>query len=567
MEGIMSIHLLPRFSETTLSTPGTSAAFRPLKISLAALLNGMRWVGGPGTGKTRGMALTVVWPHVWHAWPAIVVDPTGALCSYLFNKVVYFDEETQSRLWPRLRYVDMAATDFIVPMPLYKRRGEETLFAIANRFPEVLKRLDEDLVSAPILGWNSLHSCAIYAGQIAAALGRQLDFVADLVAYPQRYKNELRHALALHPELDHAVSYFRALMDPTSNSLRDRRTGSFLTKLLPFLADPLLLATFSAHEGGIGWAKEMNLGHTVLLDFGGEIDRERRQFKLIWCFLEIVEFLKSRGTAGRKAPILFALDEISNLTNERSRDNSIVGRDLHELVTVYGRNYGIKICCAHQYPSQLEPAINHALLQLGTQVIGNVQHPDDALYLARQFHRYDPALVRKYEPLWMNVQELVGRDTFSFPRVIDERTTEYTADEQLLILANEITNLPPHTFLVRPALDEGNLTGALRRASLERLDAGLYPDDATVAEVRRRLRKRDGVSVTTLLDEIAARRYKAIGEASRQGNAILNGDGSHAQVPHPVPTQKRRKPQPKPKGREEADERGDAVQEGLWQQP
>jgi hypothetical protein len=563
----MSIHLLPGFSGTTLSTPGTSAAFRPLKISLAALLNGMRWVGGPGTGKTRGMALTVVWPHLWHAMPAVVIDPTGALCSYIFNKIPYFDKKIQSHLWPRLRYVDMAAADFIVPMPLYKKRGDETLFAVANRFPEVLKRLDPDLTSAPILGWNSLSECAIFAGQIAVALGRQLDFVADLVAYPHRYKNELRQALALHPELDRAVSYFRALMDPTSHSLRDRRTGSFLTKLMPFLADPLLLATFSSHEGGIDWAEEMNLGHTVLLDFGGETDRERRRYKLVWCFLEIVEFLKRRGIAGRKKPVLFMIDEISSLTNERSREDSILGRDLHELVTEWMRNVGIKLCVAHQYPSQLEPAINHALLQLGTQVIGNVQHPDDAHYLARQFHRYDPAHVRKVEPVWMNVQQTFGRQTYSYPHVIDERTTEYTADEQFLISADAIRQLPKFQFLVRPALDEGNLTGALKRVSLERLDRGLYPDDATVAEVRRRLRKRDGVSVATLLDAIAARRHKAIGEARQQGNVILNGDGSHAQVPHPVSTQKRSKPRRKSKGREEADESGDAFQEGLWQQP
>jgi hypothetical protein len=167
----------------------------------------------------------------------------------------------------------------------------------------------------------------------------------------------------------------------------------------------------------------------------------------------------------------------------------------------------------------------------------------------------------------MNVQEFIGRQSFGVPQVIDERTTEFTADEQFLLAADAIRKLPKFHFLVRPALDEGNLTGMLKRITLERLDVGLYPDDAMIAEARRRLRKRDGVAITTLLDEIAARRQQTIRETPQQGNAILKGDGSHAQVPHPLPTQKSSKPRRKPKGQREADERSDAFQEGLWQKP
>src|SRR5262249_7687774 len=152
------------------------------------------------------------------------------------------------------------------------------------------------------------------------------------------------------------------------------------------------------------------------------------------------------------------------------------------------------------------------LLQLGTQIIGNVQNPDDALYLARQFHRYNPTHVRKTEPVWMNVQEGFGRETYSIPRIIDERTTEFTADEEFFGAADGIRTLPKFHFLVRPALGEGNLTGALRRVSLERLDVGLYPDDEQIAEVRRHLRRRDGIAVETLLANIANRRLQANGE-------------------------------------------------------
>jgi hypothetical protein len=237
------------------------------------------------------------------------------------------------------------------------------------------------------------------------------------------------------------------------------------------------------------------------------------------------------------------------------------------MVSVFARNFGVKLCIANQYPSHLGAVANQALLQLGTQVIGNVQHPDDALDLARQFHGYDPSLVRKVEPVWMNVQEIVGRQLFGIPRVIDERTVEYTPNEQFLMAADSIRRLPRFHFLVRPALDEGNLTGALRRVSLERLDRGLYPDDTIVAEVRKRLRKRDGVAVVTLLGEIAKRRQQGTGETRPQGNAILKGDNSHAQVPHPLPTEKRSKPQRKSKAEDAEGGTGDAWQEGLWQKP
>jgi hypothetical protein len=504
-----------------------------------------------------------------------VIDPTGALCSYVLNKVLYFDEEIQHRLWQRIRYVDLAATDFIQSLPLYRQRGQDTLFAVANRFPAVLKRQDPDLTSAPILGWNSLYECAVYAGQIAAALGQQLDFVADLVAYPQHHKEALRQALRLQPHLAPAVEYFRELMDPTKRALHDRRTGSLLTKLVPFLADPLLLTTFAGSGAGIDWATEVQQGRTILLDFGGETDRERRQFKLIWCFLEIVEFLKSRGVGGRENPVLLVMDEISDLLGPRTNDRSILGQDLHELITVWARNVGVKLCLAHQYPSQLELTVNNALRQLGTQVIGNIQDPEDALYLARQFHRYDPYLVRKREPVWMNVQYGAGPSSYSVPEVIDHTTTEFTPDEQFLLGADAIRSLSRFHFLVRPALGEGNLTGTLRRASLERLDAGLYPDDETVAEVRRRLRKRDGIPVEQLLADIEKRRQETITVSpvkAKNENAILQGDSSHDHPSRPLPakktknTQRRTRPQAKVVEPESADD-DRAWQTRLWTGP
>lgn len=522
----MSLEIVPAAGKP-MPVQRPAATFIPLVISPSALRNGVRWMGGPGTGKTRGLALTMVWPHLWRVLPTIVLDPTGALCNLVLHKVASFQGVSQRRLWPRIKYVDLAATDYIVPMPLYQRRQDETLFAVANRFVQVIERQDPYLQTASIEGLNALKEAGIAGGMLMAALGLQVTELGSLLAEPEAWLGRLQEVQKAHPELRRAVKFFRtfAKLKP---DLQQRKAGSLLAKLLPFLADPLLQAAFAASGPGIDWAEEVRQRRTVLLDFGGETDRTRRQFKLIWCFLDILEFLQRRGTAGREDPVLLVVDEISSLLGPRAGDRSVLGEDLHELVTRWARNLGVKLCFAHQYPSQLEPTINHALTQMGTQVIGNVQDPDDALYLARQFHRYEPYLVKKRVPVWMSVQQGFH---YSQPQVIDETTTEFTPEEQYILVADRIRSLPKFQFLLRPAEGEGSLTGRLRRMSIARLDAGLYPDEEVVAEVKRRLRQRDGVPVATLLAAIEQRRQEQLTVAPKQRtreNAKLTEGTPHA---------------------------------------
>jgi hypothetical protein len=564
----MELELLPSFAKAPWNPPRPSRWFRPLRLSHAALLNGMRWVAGPGTGKSRGIALTVVWPHLWHGWPAIILDPTGALGHYVLYKGLFLDEANQRRLWSRLKYVDLAATDYLVPMPLYYRRGDETLFAAANRLVQVIERSDVFLQTASIEGLNAAKQVGGYGGMLMAALGLQVTELDHLLTEPAAWQARLREVQKSHPELRRAVSFFRAFAK-LKPDLQQRKAGSLSMKLFPLLADPTLQAAFAANRPGLDWAEEMRQRRTVLLDFGGETDRERRQFKLIWCFLEIVEFLKRRGIAGRQQPVLLVIDEISALLGPRTADRSILGQDLHELVTVWARNVGVKLCFAHQYPSQLEPAIHHALTQLGTQVIGNIQDPDDALELARQFHRYDPYLVKKEERVWMNVEQLGGLLAYHAPEVIDHRTVEFTADEQFLLVADRIRSLPKFHFLVRPASGEGNLTGPLRLVSMARLDAGLYPDEALVAEVRRRLRQRDGAPIALLLAEIEQRRQQALAVTpvkTKQEDAIL-GDATHDTHPSDNLPAAQRQPAAQPAKQAKPPAGDDAWQDSLWQDP
>lgn len=499
--------------------PASLRDFRVL--SDAALKNGMHLVGGPGSGKSRLLGRIIAWQALLRGKPTVLLDPTGGMALNLIDKISRLPLAYRKQLWPRIVYVDAGATDYIVPAPLYYRLGEEdTLFAIANRFPSVLKRQDPQLLSAPILGWNSLQECAIYAGQIAMALDRQLDFVADLVAQPRLYKGELKQALAQYPELQPAVTYFQGLMDPNSGALRERRTGSFANKLLPFISDPNMLATFGASCRGIDWESVVRLGQTVIIDFQRELDPERRQFKLIWWFRDFIEFVKHRGMAGRGAESFFLIDEVTQLLGQRTGEgHSVLAEDLEELVAVLARNYGINVIIAHQNLSQVDERIRNILMQCGTQVLGNIANPDDRLYLARQFLRYDPYWVKKRERVWSNVQISV-EPTMTEPRVIDYRDAEFTPDEQLLMAAEKF-RLPRFRFLVRAATAEGSISNSLYRISIENLDKGQYPDADEMAYVLALLRQKCGIPLETLLAEIRDRKIEKREQKQKQVKSDL----------------------------------------------
>lgn len=491
----------------------------------AAAKLGVHLVAGPGAGKSRLLGRRLAWQVVQDKKPLVVLDPIGGTIDNLLDVIARLPQSWRRAVWSRITYIDVGARDYLTPTPLYYRLSEqESLFEIANRFPAILKRQDPELQSAPILGWNSLYECAISAGMIAAALGRQLDFVADLVLYPGRYKEELKQALAIDPTVRTAVEYFRALMDPTRNSLREKRTGSFITKLIPFVSDPLLLARFSGSGQGIDWEKVSQEGHTVLIDFRHVLDADQRQFAMLWYFKAFTDYIKHRGMAGRGSEITFIIDEMSQmLAQHASTGDSLLAADLEELVAVLARNYGVNVIMSHQNLSQLEPRIQNVLLQMGTQIIGRVAG-EDALALAKAILEFQPLRVKKYETQWMPLKEGAawaldphGRNingepyhpmsdrTIPFP--VDTKTTEYSAEEQYTMLSDVIRHhLDRFEFLVLPATAEGTVSSQVRRMTLKRFDTGQWPDEPYLASIRACLRYSCGVQVDQLLTEINQRR-------------------------------------------------------------
>lgn len=472
----------------------------------------VRWIGGPGTGKSLGISRTIVWP-LFYAFgePVIVWDPTGKICADVISLLAALPDAIQDQLLPWVDYIDMAATDYIVPLPLYEQCYEgETLYASANRFIDVTARMDPDLASASIEGLNMVKTLGGYAGMVAVALGLQLPAVESLIRQPKLWEARLVEAVASQPQLAPAVDFFRTYWQRLDEPQRNRRAGSTYTKLMPFLADPLLQARYCSPVPGYDWARALHQKRLVLVDFGGETDPFRRQFGMVWIFLQVLEELKHRGVAGHDDPCVLVIDEVLALVGPRIQDQSLLGYDLQELVSVWARNVGCQLCVAHQDLSSLSPEVNHALLQIGTPIVGNVQNPEDADQLARLLAFYNPHKIRKTVPVWMNVQHGSGFSSYSQPEVIDVTTEEYTPEQQFLLAADAIRRLPKFEFLVKAAQGEGNLTGTVRRVNLERIINDRFPDAETVADGRRKLRKLCGHPLADLQAAIARQKQETI---------------------------------------------------------
>lgn len=542
----------------TLSTPSTqpinlsdlTALESPQRqklqfISKSALKLGMYIIAGRGAGKSRFMGRILVWEQLIHGEPAVVLDPTGGITDTLFDKILRLPAEYQAQLWPRLVYIDAGAKASLFPSPLYYRlTAQDTFFEMANRLVSVLKRQDENLEKAPILGFNAVRECAINAGMIAAASGKQLDFVVDLIEHPGYYKAQLRQVLGDHPHLRPAVEYFRTLMDPTAASLREKKTGSFKNKLLPFIADPIRMAKYAAHTNRLDWLQLLKQNKVVLIDYRHVRDEEHRQFDLIWHFRSFIEAIQERGMAGRGQECLLVIDEVTDLLGQRSSDgNAILTEDFQKLISQYSRAYGINPVIAHQGLHQVTESIQELFMGMGNLLIGQLSSPDDALRVAKTFMRYDPYKLKKTENVWGTIHppailSYFGGPAYPYPRVIDERTIEFTPEEQLLDWVNKILDLDRFQFLVQIATGEGGKRGPIRKITIQNLDKNQYPNEAILAPLRQTLAKRDGVPLEKLLAEIQANHIEVTPEKKQKSprqktKELVTMEGNH----DPRPTQ------------------------------
>lgn len=459
---------------------------------------GTHLMAGKGSGKSRLMGRVIAWLDFLRGTPVVILDPVGPTIDNVLDKLIRLPREEQQRLWSRVIYVDMSGQGSnVVGWPLYYRLGNESLYAISQRYLDVIRRIDPALQSASVEGWNSLHRIGTHTGMAMTALGCQVTEAEHFLTNLPAWRERLLQAYDTHPDLEATVLFFLDEFAGWKEERQLSRTDAFRSKITLFRLDPTMRAMFGAAQAGIDWAQVVEERKMVLLDFRHEHDVERRRFKMLWAYMSFMEFVKHRG-AGRHRPVSFIVDELAALGNFRSSNGaSLFADDLEELINVFARNCAIWLTLAHQEIYQFEERIQKTLMTMGTHIFGVTSDTDAALQFARLLYRYDPFKIKRMEPMYMTFE--------GEPMVIDERVVEYTIEEQNLLNSYKFRSLPAFHFLVRAAPGEGDTTGQMRHMSIANFDRGMWVQDELVAQARHQLRERTGQSKNTVLDDVRSR--------------------------------------------------------------
>jgi hypothetical protein len=459
---------------------------------------GIHLMAGKGSGKSRLMGRVIAWLDFLQGIPLVILDPVGPTIDNFLDKMLYLPQEYQERLWKRVIYVDMSGTgDRAVGWPLYYRLGDENLYAISQRYLDVVRRVDPALQSASVEGFNALWKIGTYTGIVLAALGLQITEAEQLLRNPQAWVSRITQAVQTYPELQEAATFFTEQYIRWKEDKQASRTDAFRTKIALLTIDPAMRAMFGADTPGIDWAQVVEKRQAVLLDFRHVHDLERRRFLILWVYMSLMEFIKHRG-AGRHTPISLIVDELAALGNFRtSSGSSLFADDLEELINVYARNHSVWLTLAHQELYQFEERIQKTLMTMGTHIFGVTSDPEAALTIARHIFFYDPKWLKRRDPLYMS--DSMG------PYIVDERPVEFSAEEQAILHSARFRQLRTFHFLVRPAPGEGTVTGELTAVSIENFDRGLWVNEELVARARALLRERCSTPIPQLLAAIETR--------------------------------------------------------------
>ena len=458
---------------------------------------GIHLMAGKGSGKSRLMGRVIGWQDFVRGVPLVIFDPMGSTIDNLLDKLTRLPRAYQEKLWRRVLYVDMSGHGArVVPFPLYYRLGNESWYEIAQRNVDTVRKIDPHLEKAPILGLNAFVEIGTHVGIVLAAMGEQIVSAPDLLSHPGLWADRMKVAQAEYPEIAPAVDYLLGHYSTLKSSERATLTQSFLSKMALFGLDPSMRAMFGATLQGIDWAEVIRQRQTVLLDFRSEHNLERRRFKMMWVFSYLMDYIKFRGRT-RRMPVSVIVDELTELTDFDSLGVNPFEKELNALINVYARNCMIWLTIAHQEAFQVSPYTLKTLMTMGTQVFGVTTDAEAAAALAGQYAPIDPDRVKRYEPVWMSIEEgggIFSRPTHE-PRIIDRRPVNYSVEEQQLMAAEVFKKLRLFEFLVKVAGGEGDVAGGLSLVHIKNIDPGQWVNEALVAQARGLLSSRIGVPI------------------------------------------------------------------------
>lgn len=462
------------------------AAPHPLRLLGQALLGRLALIdsvrdrgvaihAGSGSGKSILLGRILCFQDLLRGVPQVVLDPLGPLVNELLVAIAQAPRALRQGLLDRVMYLDM--TSPAVRFPLLARLPGESLVDAANRLIEAFRKLDPHLQSASIQGFNALVRVGRPTLMALCALGLPISEAESLLRRPEDWLGRLMDAARRQPDLQPVVAFF-ANEYPAKPVERQALAASFLNKIAPFVLDPAMRSMFDCTDGGIDLADVVARRQTVLLDFRGETDDDRRRFKTRWVYEWFMAFVKHRGP-GKHLPLGLVIDELAELSNQTAIDVDLFTRDIEAAVNMFARNFSVWLSFAHQEMYQLPAAAQKTLLTMGTQVLGVTADIEAAKYLAEQFFPLDPYTVKRYENVW-------GSSPFG-PVVIDQRIVDLPIEEQTLLAAQHLLRLQPLRFLVKQRNQSG-----LAQVSIRRLVGDVWASDhaAALSALRHRLSAR-----------------------------------------------------------------------------
>jgi hypothetical protein len=338
----------------TLATPMARVPTKRAGVTILdnALSMGLGIISGKGSGKTT--LLGELSAQVFQkGYAQVLFDPLGTLTPAFLSRTVRFLQYVppghHRRFWERIRYVDLGATDFVVPFPIYYGLGSDlSLSEIAGRFLNVLRLSSPALVKNAPVSWPAMHRIGVNAGMVLASLGFQLTEAEDLLFNTLSWERSGRFAQAFNrcTEVLPAVSYFRNQYLPMSRSEKSRLTSSFLDHVFQFTVDPQLRAVFCSHAPGIDWEDVERQGQTIILDFKNVRDPKTKRFAMLWVFSTFYEFLKQHDR--QDVPFGVTIDELAALTQQVTDSVNPLAVLLDEFINQYMRNNNIWFTCAFQ---------------------------------------------------------------------------------------------------------------------------------------------------------------------------------------------------------------------------
>ena len=487
---------------------------RARMLSAGAQFNGTYILGAKGTGKSA-LEAELAWHHYLCGIGQILIDPIGVgLTDTFLWKLLRFlwkiPFSSHYRYLERIKYVNIAATDYIVPFPLiYKTGAERSLLEVAERYLQTILISSPWLLHAQVQGWPPLHYVGSQTAIVLAALDHPLTFAQDLLRHPEVWEREGRFAEAVRrfPEASPAVAFFREEYIPAGEANRRRLLNPYFDKIFTYSLDPNLRAMFGATTPGIDWEEVERKGQTVLLDFRAEINPELRRFKLLWVFSSLYEYIRLRGR--RQHPLGLIIDEFASLCHKLPGGENPMAELLDDFINQYMRNHHIWLTIAHQSLYQLDEQLRYTLLSLGTYAFSRVATMSEARLLGDVLYKTDIYLVKHWRKVWMGGGSLHGRPLD--PYVVDYEPEFMPLAEQQERFAQAINEQKLFEFLLRPGLREGEVSQEVIPISIA--DAMVdpetgeqqFPDLAAVAKFRALLPPAAGIPIKRLLAEQDAR--------------------------------------------------------------